>query len=73
MDAEAIYRLLEEELIPLYYDRDRSNVPHGWVRVIKEAIRSVAPQFCARRMVKEYAEQMYVAAAGTLARQRISR
>ncbi len=73
MDAEAIYRLLEEEIIPLYYDRDRSNVPHGWVRVIKEAIRSVAPQFCARRMVKEYADQMYVAAAGTLARQRISR
>jgi starch phosphorylase len=61
-DAEALYRLIEEELVPLYYDRDRSNVPHGWVRVMKEAIRTVVPHFCARRMVEEYADQLYVPA-----------
>lgn len=58
-DAEALYRLLEEEIIPLYYSRDRDGVPHGWVRMVKEAIRSIAPAFCARRMLKEYAERMY--------------
>ena len=65
-DAEALYRLLEEEIVPLYYDRDRSGVPHGWMRVVKEAIRSVVPVFCARRMLKEYAERMYIPAAQSL-------
>jgi starch phosphorylase len=64
-DAEAIYRLLEEEIVPLYYERDRSGVPRGWVRLVKEAIRSVVPVFCARRMLKEYTERFYQAAAQT--------
>jgi starch phosphorylase len=66
MDAESIYSLLEKEIVPLYYDRDRGDVPHGWVRVIKEAIRTVVPYFCARRMLKEYTTQMYAKAAQPL-------
>jgi starch phosphorylase len=62
-DAEAIYNLLEEQIVPLFYQRDRNGVPHGWVRMIKEAINSIAPRFCARRMLKEYIEQMYIPAA----------
>jgi starch phosphorylase len=58
-DAGALYRLLEEEVIPAFYDRDEAGVPHRWMRVVKESIRSVAPRFSARRMVKEYAERMY--------------
>jgi starch phosphorylase len=61
-DAEAIYSLLEERIVPLYYERDRNGVPHGWVRMIKEAINSIVPRFCARRMLKEYIEQMYIPA-----------
>ena len=64
-DASSLYRLLEEEIIPLYYARDRRGVPRGWVRVAKEAIRSVAPYFCARRMLKEYTK-MYVLASQKL-------
>jgi len=71
-DAEALYRLLEDELVPLYYQRDRNGVPQSWIRVIKEAIRSVVPQFCARRMVKEYISQMYVPAAGRLTSQYVA-
>ncbi len=63
-DAEALYRLLREKIVPLYYQRDRDGVPHGWVHMIKEAINSIAPRFSARRMLKEYVEQMYVPAAG---------
>jgi starch phosphorylase len=63
IDAESFYRLLEEEIVPLYYDRDRSGVPHGWIRLIKETIRSIVPVFCTRRMLKEYTERMYQAAA----------
>jgi len=73
MDADALYKLLEEELVPLYYERDRSGVPHGWIRFVKETIRSVVPNFCARRMVKEYADKLYMTTARTKSVQRVSR
>jgi starch phosphorylase len=63
IDAEAIYRLLEEEIVPLYYARDINGVPHDWIRMVKESIFSIVPVFCARRMLKEYTERMYVPAA----------
>jgi starch phosphorylase len=62
-DAEELYRLLEEKIVPLYYDRDLKGVPIGWMQVVKEAIRSNAPMFSARRMTKEYAQQMYLQTA----------
>ena len=62
-DAEALYRLLENEVVPLFYKRDAGDVPRGWVHVMKEAIRTVVPVFCTRRMVKEYTERFYVPAA----------
>jgi starch phosphorylase len=62
-DAEALYRLLEEEVVPLFYRRDADGVPRGWVQVMKEAIRTAAPVFGTRRMVKEYARDLYVPAA----------
>lgn len=63
-DAAALYHLLEDEIVPLYYRRDRAGLPHGWVHMIKEAIGSIVPFFCVRRMLKEYVEQMYLPAAG---------
>jgi starch phosphorylase len=62
-DAEVLYRLFEEEVVPLYYARDRDGVPHGWIRMIKEAIRSIAPMYSTRRMLKEYTEKIYRVAA----------
>jgi starch phosphorylase len=61
-DAEALYSLLENEVVPAFYDRDPSGIPHRWVRIVKEAIRSVAPQFSTRRMVKDYVTRLYVPA-----------
>jgi len=61
-DANALYRLLEEEIVPAFYDRDAANIPHAWLATVKEAIRSVAPRFSARRMVKEYVTNMYAPA-----------
>jgi starch phosphorylase len=63
VSAESLYRLLEEEVVPLYYRRDADNVPRGWIQVVKEAIRTAAPVFCTRRMVKGYTEKLYVPAA----------
>jgi starch phosphorylase len=59
-DAEAIYRLLEEEIVPLYYDRDHDDIPRGWIEVMREAIRSNTPQFSMRRMVKQYTTELYL-------------
>jgi len=58
-DANALYSLLEGKIIPLYYDRDVNGIPHGWIKVVKQAIRSCSPLFSAKRMVKEYTRQMY--------------
>jgi starch phosphorylase len=62
-DAQSLYRLIEEEVVPLYYQRDSDNVPRGWIQVVKEAMRTAAPLFCTRRMIKEYTELLYVPAA----------
>jgi starch phosphorylase len=58
-DAASLYQLLEEEIGPLYYERDRHGVPRGWIKVAKNAIRSITPAFSARRMLKEYTRDMF--------------
>lgn len=58
-DAEALYDLLENEVIPLYYQVSSQGVPTGWTRMMKDTIKSNAPRFSARRMVKEYVETYY--------------
>src|SRR3954469_11284806 len=60
--AAALYRLLEDEIVPAFYDRDRGGIPRRWLATVKQAIRTVAPRFCARRMVREYVERMYAPA-----------
>jgi starch phosphorylase len=62
-NAEELYSILENKIIPLYYERDIYGMPHGWISLVKEAIRSIAPLFSARRMTKEYTDQMYIKAA----------
>jgi starch phosphorylase len=61
-DARAIYRLLEEEIVPLYYRVDDDGIPHDWVRIMKNAIKTTGARFSARRMVKEYAAKFYAKA-----------
>ncbi|MGC9358032.1 MAG: alpha-glucan family phosphorylase, partial [Anaerolineae bacterium] len=61
-DAEALYRTLEEEVVPLYYQRGWDDIPRGWVNMMRESIRTVGPMFSTRRMVKEYTEDYYVPA-----------
>ncbi len=59
-DAENLYNTLENEIIPLYYEnRTADNLPSDWVGYIKESIKTLAPMFSTRRMVKEYMTEMY--------------
>jgi len=61
-DGRSLYQILEEEVVPLFYNRDRDNVPRGWVEMMRESIRSCAPNFGTRRMVKEYTTELYLPA-----------
>src|SRR3990170_5002301 len=60
-DAESLYRLLEEEIVPLYYsERSADDLPGEWLGMAKESMRSLIPRFSMRRMVKQYVEEMYL-------------
>jgi starch phosphorylase len=62
-DAEALYTLLEQQVVPSFYERDDQQIPRRWLQVVREAMRSNIPSFSARRMVKQYVSQMYTPAA----------
>jgi starch phosphorylase len=60
-DAESLYDTLENKIIPLYYtERGGEDIPHKWVVMIKESLRTVTPQFSTRRMLKEYIDRLYM-------------
>ncbi len=61
-DATRFYDLLENKVIPLYYDRDERGVPNGWCDKIKHAVVTCAPRFSAARMVDDYVERIYPSA-----------
>jgi starch phosphorylase len=62
LEAQSLYRLLEEDIVPLFYQRDEHDLPRGWISAMKRSIATVAPVFNTSRMVKEYAERYYVPA-----------
>ena len=65
-DAEDLYRVLEEEIIPIYYDRDVDGLPLEWIKRMMNSIASLAWRFSAHRMVMDYTTAGYVPAAGGL-------
>jgi glycogen phosphorylase len=58
-DAETFYRLLEQEVVPTFAARDADGVPTDWVAMVKASLRTLAPQFAATRMVREYRDTIY--------------
>ncbi|MBN1909547.1 MAG: alpha-glucan family phosphorylase [Pirellulales bacterium] len=65
-DGKDLYRVLEEEVIPLYYDRDIDGLPQHWIRRMMNSISSLAWRFSADRMVADYVRTAYLPAAGGL-------
>jgi starch phosphorylase len=63
-DGEDLYRTLHDEVIPLYYQRDRDGLPRGWIKRMKRTIRTLGWRFNADRMVMDYTTKCYVPAAG---------
>ena len=62
-EAEGLFRLLEREVVPAYFDRDEAGVPRRWVEMMKASIRNVVTQFAARRMVTDYFNAAYAPGA----------
>jgi starch phosphorylase len=61
-DAERLYRLLEEQVVPLYYSRNEHGIPEGWLQKMKHAMRVAGQQFTAQRMLEEYVTGCYAPA-----------
>ncbi len=59
-DAESLYDTLENQIVPLYYETGLNELSPGWMRKVKTSIATLAPAFSTRRMVKQYAEEMYL-------------
>ena len=54
MDASILYRLLEDELLPLYFQRDQAGIPHAWLQHVRHSLQTIPPQFSTERMVGDY-------------------
>ncbi len=62
VEANALYDILEKDVVPLFYDRGNNSVPHEWIALVKRSMASVGPRFCTNRMLREYDEQYYAPA-----------
>ena len=58
-DAAALYDLLEQQVLPDFYDRDADGLPRSWLNRIRASIRTLAPGFCTGRMLNDYIERVY--------------
>jgi starch phosphorylase len=65
-DANELYRVLEEEVVPMFYTRDESGVPRQWLSHVRQSMARLTPRFSANRMLAEYVEKLYLPAAATL-------
>ena len=66
-DAQDLYRLLEEEIVPRYYERGRDGRPAAWIDLMRRSIASTIWRFSTTRMLHEYVEQLYLPAAPRVA------
>jgi len=57
--ADELYRLLEQEVVPAFYERDTDGIPRDWIARVRHALKTIGPEFGAARMVDDYADQMY--------------
>ncbi len=59
LDAQTIYSMFENEIIPLYYKRDKNNIPVDWIQYVKKCIAEIAPEYTTKRMIDNYKDRFY--------------
>jgi starch phosphorylase len=62
VESNALYDLLEKEIVPLFYDRGSDGLPRGWIQKMKASMKAVCPPFNTHRMLQEYTEEYYMPA-----------
>lgn len=60
VESQALYNLLEQDIVPLFYRQARDGLPREWIRRVKRSMRELAPQFNTHRMVQQYTEELYM-------------
>jgi len=60
VESEALYEILEQEVVPMFYDRGSDGLPREWISRMKSAIRTICPVFNTYRMVQEYTDRFYI-------------
>jgi len=68
-DAQDLYRILDEEILPRYYERDANGIPPRWLDVMRQSMATTLWTFSTTRMLHEYAERLYLPAAGVVVRE----
>jgi starch phosphorylase len=71
MEAEALYTLLEQEVVPAFYTRDAEGIPTAWVARMRESMARLTPRFSTNRMVREYTERYYLPGAAAFRRRAV--
>jgi starch phosphorylase len=61
-DADALYAVLEEQVLPAFYERDEAGIPQRWIALMRESIAELGPRFGTARMAAEYVERLYLPA-----------
>ncbi len=59
LDSEMIYTILENDIVPLFYQRGVDDVPHAWIQYFKKCVAEIAPEFTTKRMIDDYQERFY--------------
>lgn len=62
VESHSLYNILEQEVIPMFYDRGADQLPRQWIARIKESMKTISPQFNTNRMVRDYTEKFYLSA-----------
>ena len=68
VESQALYNVLENEVIPCFYERKRGGMPLRWIKMMKESIKMVILGFCSHKMVSDYEKRYYLPIAGSLPR-----
>ncbi len=71
-DAEALFAMLEQQVLPAYYERDELDLPTRWIEMMRHSIAELGTQFSTNRMVKEYVERLYLPAHRSTARDQVA-
>jgi len=68
VEAAGLYELLEQQVIPEFYDRDHTGIPHAWLNRVRASMSRLTPQFSSNRMLREYVDTIYYPASASLRR-----